>query len=251
MTSLEAYQQAYQAHYKYKKYDEALNKYLLTIKLFPESNEARYAKQQLENLKALIDFESIVVDDAVIDTFSAYVEQVHGNEEQKQLAKAEMERLAEEKKLKAEEKLQRILKAGDIPVTTADINNPYEIIGPIIVNTTNKGIFNSAYSQLLKKYSTYPMSALLKMPSTMSEQSGEVGTFLLSIFDTSLGFEGSVGQASFDSAYYICVAELKLRCAEMGGDAVVGMHMDFDLDTNNWAGFYIQMHGTAVKLKKD
>ena len=148
-----------------------------------------------------------------------------------------------------DEAYKMLLKIRDFPVTTTDISLPYDVIGPIIVNTTNKGVFSSAYSKLLSRYSTYPMNALLKKPSTESEKSGEFGTFFLSLFDTSLAFEGAIGQGSFDMAYYICVAELKLRCAEMGGNAIVGMHMDFDLDTTNWGGFYIQMHGTAVKLK--
>ena len=137
----------------------------------------------------------------------------------------------------------------EIPVTTADLQQPYEVIGPVFFNTTNKGVFKSAFGKLCDKYSKEPYSVLVKRPAAESLQSGEFGTFLLSLFDLGLGYEGSVGQWQFDDAYYYSIAELKLRCAEMGGDAVVGMSMDFDLDTDSFAAFYLQMHGTVVKFK--
>ena len=142
-----------------------------------------------------------------------------------------------------------LMKIRDIPVTTADLKEPYEVIGPVIFNTTNKGIFSSAFTKLCEKYSKAPYNALVKRPSSESIATGEFGTFLLSMVDAGLGYEGAVGQWQFDDAYYYAIAELKLRCAEMGGDGVVGMSMDFDLDTNNFAAFYLQMHGTVVKFK--
>ena len=138
---------------------------------------------------------------------------------------------------------------ADIPVTTTDLKEPYEVLGPVFFNTTNKGVFSSAFTKLCEKYTKEPYSVLVKRPIGESIQTGEFGSFLLSLFDLGGGYEGSVGQWQFDDAYYYSIAELKLRCAEMGGDAIVGMSMDFDLDTNNAAAFYLQMHGTAVKLK--
>ena len=142
-----------------------------------------------------------------------------------------------------------LMKIRDIPVTTADLKEPYDVIGPVFFNTTNKGVFKSAFDKLSEKYSKPPYSALVKRPRGESLQSGEFGSFLLSLFDLGMGYEGAVGQWQFDDAYYYAIAELKLRCAEMGGDAIVGMDMDFDLDTNNVSAFYLQMHGTVVKFK--
>ena len=71
---------------------------------------------------------------------------------------------------------------------------------------------------------------------------------MASLLDGAIGFEGSVGQSSFDDAFYIAVAEMKIRAIEMGADAVIGVKMDFDLDTTNFGAFYLQMYGTAVKL---
>lgn len=36
----------------------------------------------------------------------------------------------------------------------------------------------------------------------------------------------------------------------MGADAIIGMRQDIDMDTNGFAYFYLQMYGTAVKLRK-
>lgn len=126
----------------------------------------------------------------------------------------------------------------DFPVTTTDIDSPYDIIGPIIYNTTNKGVsgvVSSAYEKLKIKYSDKPFCYLLKTPKEKS-----VETSIL---------QRAAGQRDFDDAFYICVAEMKLRCVEMGGNAIVGFRMDFDLDTTNYSSFYLQVYGTAVKIK--
>ncbi len=35
----------------------------------------------------------------------------------------------------------------------------------------------------------------------------------------------------------------------MGANAIVGMRQDIDIDSNGFQYFYMQMYGTAVKLK--
>ena len=154
---------------------------------------------------------------------------------------------AENEALRAE-----IRRIRDFPVTTVDLKQPYRVIGPVSVNTSNKGIFSSAYQKLVQHYEQDPyLRELVVRPRTESVRGGEGGLLLFSLLlsDTS-AFEGRVGQSEFDRAYYICVAELKRRAAELGGDAVVGMRMDYDLDTSNFGAFYLQMYGTAVKLEE-
>lgn len=58
----------------------------------------------------------------------------------------------------------------------------------------------------------------------------------------------AVGHNNFDAAYYIAVEELKRRAFLVGADAIVGLRADFDLDTNGYQYFYLQVYGTAVKL---
>ena len=154
---------------------------------------------------------------------------------------------AENEALRAE-----IHRIRDFPVTTVDLKQPYRVIGPVSVNTSNKGVFSSAYQKLVRSYEEDPyLKELVVRPRTESVRGGEGGLLLLSLLlaDTT-AFEGRVGQSEFDRAYYICVAELKRRAAELGGDAVVGMRMDYDLDTANFGAFYLQMYGTAVKLEE-
>lgn len=67
ISSSEAYSFAYKVHYNKKDYHEALRLYLTVMRDYPDSNEARYAVQQLENLKKQIDFSSINYDDPSIN----------------------------------------------------------------------------------------------------------------------------------------------------------------------------------------
>lgn len=54
MTSKELYQQAYNKHYRDKDYAEALKDYHEVINLYPDSAEARYAKQQIPNVEKVL-----------------------------------------------------------------------------------------------------------------------------------------------------------------------------------------------------
>ena len=114
---------------------------------------------------------------------------------------------------------------------------------------TNRGIFSSAFGNLILKYRDPIFNKLLLRIdySPSKSDKAELAGNILSLFDLSFGYEGNVGQGSFDSAFYICLAELKIRAAQLGGDEVIGMRMDFDLDTTDRACFYIQMYGTVIK----
>ena len=140
-------------------------------------------------------------------------------------------------------------KAISLPVTTADIHTPYEIIAPIIFTTTNRGVFSSAFTELKRKYEESPYKDILVMPTHSPYKSGAgLGVALGSLLDLSFSFEGNVGHRWFDLAFYMCVAEMKMRAIQLGGDAIIGMHLDFDLDTTDWGAFYLQMYGTVVKF---
>ncbi len=123
-------------------------------------------------------------------------------------------------------------------VTTGDLKRDYEVIGPIYFQVSNKGIFSSALSKLVKKYSE--QIARMKKEGSMSQDRADWG-FLYG--------EWSVGQSDFEKAFFVAVEELKERAAMMGADAVIGMRQDIDLDTNGFQYFYLQMYGTAVKYK--
>jgi Putative heavy-metal-binding len=125
-----------------------------------------------------------------------------------------------------------------MPVTTGDVKQDYEILGPVYFQVSNKGLFSSALSKLIQQYEAEIADA---------RKQGQVGerradwSFLYG--------EYSVGQSDFEKAFFVAVQELKKRAAMLGADAVVGMRQDIDLDTNTFQFFYLQMYGTAVKFK--
>lgn len=129
-------------------------------------------------------------------------------------------------------------KDSDIIVTTGDLKQDYEILGPVYFQVSNKGIFGSALSKLVQKYQAELQQ--MKAQGRMSQDRVDWG-FLYG--------EWSVGQSDFEKAFFIATEELKKRAAMVGADAVIGMRQDIDMDTNGFAYFYLQMYGTAVKLK--
>lgn len=123
-------------------------------------------------------------------------------------------------------------------VTTADLKCNYEIIGPVYYQISNKGVFSSVLSQKKEEYA-------LEIEKWRREgQASDKKT------DWGFLYDFSVGQNEFDNAFYIAVQELKIRAKRIGGDAIIGMRQDIDIDSNGLAFFYLQMYGTAVKIKK-
>jgi ABC-type phosphate transport system auxiliary subunit len=122
-------------------------------------------------------------------------------------------------------------------VTTTNIDKPYEVLGPVYFQVSNKGLFGSALSKLIKQYEKELDE--MKKSGHMSAERADWG-FLYG--------EWSVGQSDFEKAFYIATEELKKRAEMLGADAVVGMRQDIDLDTNGFAFFYLQMYGTAVRF---
>ena len=125
-----------------------------------------------------------------------------------------------------------------IVVTTADLKCEYDVIGPVYFQISNKGIFSSQLSVLLKQYRE--QIAEMKKSRQLNQERLDWG-FLFG--------EWSVGQTDFDKAFFIAVEELKKRAAMLDADAVIGMRQDIDLDTDGWTYFYLQIYGTAVKFK--
>jgi uncharacterized protein YbjQ (UPF0145 family) len=126
----------------------------------------------------------------------------------------------------------------NIIVTTGDLKQNYDILGPVYFQVSNKGIFSSALSKLVKEYEI-EINAMKKQ--NQLQKDGTDWGFLYG--------EWSVGQKDFEKAFFVAVQELKKRATILGADAVIGMRQDIDLDTNTFQFFYLQMYGTAVKLR--
>ena len=127
----------------------------------------------------------------------------------------------------------------DMIVTTGDLKEDYDVIGPVYFQISNKGLFGSALSKLTREYANEIQA--MKRKGTMSEAQMDWG-FLYG--------EWSVGQSDFEQAFFVATEELKKRAQMVGADAIIAMRQDIDLDTNGFSYFYLQMYGTAVKLKK-
>ena len=125
-------------------------------------------------------------------------------------------------------------------VTTGDLKEDYEIIGPVYSWTTNATIL--LYSPLRRLARQYQ-----KEIAEMKER-GQVG-----IPHIDWGFlygEISVGEGEFHTAFYVAVRELKKRAEILGADAIISMRQDINLGWgSDTSSFYLHMYGTAVKLK--
>lgn len=126
----------------------------------------------------------------------------------------------------------------EVIVTTADLKQDYEIIGPIYFHLSNKGLFGG------NDIGTYQR----KHAEWLKEQDRNSQLRLALKGWSTLFSEIAVGQSQFDIAFFIAIEELKIRASMLGGDAVVGMRQDLDIDTVGVQGFYLQMYGTAVRL---
>lgn len=144
-------------------------------------------------------------------------------------AKEAAEERAAEAKQRAAEYRQKV---NAVIVTTGDLKEDYEIIGPVYFQVSNKGLFSSTLSDLVNKYSAEIEE--MKNSALMSEGKMDWG-------------ERSVGQNDFEKAFFVATQELKKRAVMLGGDAVVSMRQDIDLDTSGFQYFYLQMYGTVVK----
>lgn len=126
----------------------------------------------------------------------------------------------------------------DILVTTGDLKQEYDVIGPVYFQVSNKGLFSNQLSKLVNVYAAEIDK--MKRQGQMSEFRADWG-FLYG--------EYSVGQSSFEQAFFVAVQELKKRAAIVGADAIIAMRQDIDLDTNGFQYFYLQMYGTAVRFR--
>lgn len=128
---------------------------------------------------------------------------------------------------------------NQIVVTTGDIDRPYDVLGPVYFQVSNKGLMGGSLEKLKRYY-----AAEIQRMKSQGSMSG---------FQADWGFlygEWSVGQNDFEAAFFIATEELKKRAQRVGGDAIIGMRQDIDMDTNGFAYFYLQMYGTAVKFRE-
>jgi hypothetical protein len=128
-------------------------------------------------------------------------------------------------------------------VSTGDINQAYDIIGPVYfqINNRPEGFGESTFSEYKKLY--------LKEIDELKSRRKAGETVSRSTEWKCVYGEYCLGEGNFEIAFFIAVEELKKRAAMLGADGVVFMRQDIDLDREAYQFFYLQMYGTAVKIK--
>lgn len=168
-------------------------------------------------------------------------------------AKEEYKKIVERKKY-VEEVLKKAEEKKDcIVVTTGDLKNDYEIIGPVYFQLNDAGA-GTLFRKYLKKYDKeIEKWKGNRQGSDDSQGLSEYFSNVSAIFNLGTSFDDrdymGNDHANFDSAFYICLQELKLRAACLNADAIIEMRQELNLDSHGFQRFYMQMYGTAVKFK--
>lgn len=123
-----------------------------------------------------------------------------------------------------------------IIVTTADLKQDYEVIGPVYFHISNKGFFTSRLSQLIDEYE----EELKEMHTKDTDQNFDwrllYGNYA---FDT---------DSRFEKAFYVSIREIQKIAQKLNGHAIVGMRPDVKLDQETFQYFYLQLYGTVVRF---
>ena len=127
----------------------------------------------------------------------------------------------------------------EIIITTNDLKQEYEIIGPVYYHVSNKGFFTSKLSKLIDKYKKE-----LKQLKAEQAQGNKNSTW-----KTTFGEHALTVDNRFDKAFYVAARELQEIARKMDADAIIGMRQSIELDRVGFQYFYLQLYGTAVKFK--
>lgn len=126
---------------------------------------------------------------------------------------------------------------NNIIVTTTDLPEDYEVIGPVYFHVSNQGFFTSTLSQLIDKY-----NAELEELQNNNQPSSNI------IWMQKFGGQSMDSDSRVDKAFYAAIRELQEMVAEMGGDAIVGLRQSINFAPQNPQQFNLQVYGTAVRF---
>ena len=126
--------------------------------------------------------------------------------------------------------------ASKMVITTGDLKNGYEIIGPVFYSINSNGIFKNPLGQLVEKYVAERDSR--KEAFNITKQP-EWEALLSAALD---------GKNNLDKAYYISVMELKAKAISLGADAIIGLQYTIEHPTPSFDHLQMSITGTAVKF---
>ena len=216
MGSEELYQIAHRTHYSQKKYDEALVKYLQVIVEFPKSNEARYSREQVLNLLPFIREEDLKLSPSEKETYESILLPIRKEEIRQEEYRAEQEKIQQEEQKTQENRRKIYEKIEKIPVTTTMNIDGHKV----------------------KEYIDIASVEVVIGTGVISEFTSEIADLF---GQRSTGFE----QKLADAKKY-AINRLKYEAVERGGDAIIGIDLDYTEFSGNRIGVVI--NGTIVKL---
>ena len=147
------------------------------------------------------------------------------------------------------------LRPDQIPVTSGDLREPYEVVGMVCFTVGTRGGMKSSFDSL--KSALAPKFSAAKFRGQVSVIGDSVGQFIGGVGIDSAGDIGLSGQyagATFTSkdlelAFHITVSQIQLRASYLNANAIIAFRYDVDLDSNsNVLNFVATAYGTAVRL---
>lgn len=220
MDSKEMYNQAYRAHYYGKNLNYALNGYLKVIACFPDSDEARYSKQQILNIKKVIPENDIDLDDEL--------KRIYNNICFEQSAKVQKEREILEENIKAQE-----IKSQKLKEFETNFSN-------LLLTTSNNfdGYIVKDYIDILCEEVVFKNSFWKRLDATF-EDLGNAFTFK----DTEL----SGANKLISNAREYVVEKFKRKAVQLGANAVLGVEFESSFGSDI---VRVSVSGTAVRIEK-
>lgn len=122
-------------------------------------------------------------------------------------------------------------------VTTGDLHQPYEILGPVCVQISNKG-------QLTHALSLWAKSKQNKKEDSQNQNEDSANG---ADSDSAAG-QLSSDLSNFEQAFIAATEKLKKRGEMVSADAIICMRQNITMDENAIPTFYMHLYGTAVKF---
>lgn len=162
-------------------------------------------------------------------------------------SKEEKEKHAAEKHEALQAEKKRIVSlAKKIEIITTASERPCEVICPLSHTLSNYQLKN-----VFKKYDEDAVLGELMKAYCISSESN-----IIALTDVAFGHLRTEMEACCDTMYYLCLAELRMKAAKLGCDAITGMRVNTaydritgDTSISSQLIAYMQMYGTGVKYK--
>lgn len=220
MTAQTLYQEAYTAHYKKKDYYNAILGYLRVIELYPDSNEARYARQQIPNLEHNISIQELNVSESQRSILAGIFSAIRDQKEQAEQAKEKNEQMKLEREARQQaqqaQRAKLLKRVKSIPLTTTMNIDGYKVKNYIDIESVEVVIGTGIISEFISDFSDF-------------------------FGERSTPFERKLAEAK-----KYALDRMRYLAANKGGDAVIGVDIDYTEFTGNRIG--VVVNGTIVKL---